>query len=185
MTKIIYLGGNRITDKDLTVGKIYEQIGSDYSDNVRVYDDVWDIHSITENAYREVIEHSVNIGDTVAVTSECTNKDLVGEIGRVIEAIDDFGTMYFKVQFENQINTKECGEVKNIVFRDNRLVVIEQDFKPESIRYEPVLTDDEIKELGELLSNITRYEDAYNFSKKRYHESKQRIKELKQKGGLL
>lgn len=184
MTKIIYLGGNRITDKNLTVGKIYEQIDSDYSDSIRVHDDVWDIHSITENAYREVIEQPVNIGDTVAVTSECTNKDLVGEIGRVIEAIDDFGAMYFKVQFENQINTKEWGEVKNIVLRDNRLVLIEEDSKPESLRYEPALTDDEIKELGELLSNITKYEDAYNFSKKRYKESKQRIKELKQKVGL-
>lgn len=184
MTKIIYLGGNRIIDKDLTVGKIYEQIGSDYSDNVRVYDDVWDIHSITDNAYREVIEQSVNIGDTVAVTSECTNKDLVGKIGKVVEAIDDFGAMYFKVQFENQVSTTSLGEVKNIVLRDNRIVVIEEDSKPESIRYEPALTDDELKELGELLSNITRYEDAYNLSKKRYKESKQRIKELKQKGGL-
>lgn len=184
MTKIIYLGGNRITDKDLTVGKIYEQIDTDRSYSVRVYDDVHDTHSITDNAYREVIEQSVSVGDTVAVTSECTSKNLVGKIGKVIEAIDDFGTMYFKVQFENKINTKEWGEVKNIVLRDNRLVVIEQDFKPESIRYEPVLTDDEIKELGDLLSNITRYEDAYNLSKKRYKESKQRIKELKQKGGL-
>lgn len=185
MTKIIYLGGNRITDKDLTVGKIYEQIDSDYSDSVRVHDDVWDIHSITENAYREVIEQSVNIGDTVAVTSECTNKDLVGKIGKVVEAIDDFGAMYFKVQFENQVSTTSLGEVRNIVLRDNRLVLIEEDSKPESIRYEPALTDDEIKELGELLSNITRYEDAYNLSKKRYKYSKQRIKELKQKGGLL
>lgn len=185
MTKIIYLGGNRITDKDLTVGKIYEQIDSDYSDSVRVHDDVWDIHSITENAYREVIEQSVNIGDTVAVTSECTNKDLVGKIGKVVEAIDDFGAMYFKVQFKNQVSTTSLGEVKNIVLRDNRLVLIEEDSKPESIRYEPALTDDEIKELGELLSDITKYEDAYNFSKKRYKYSKQRIKELKQKGGLL
>ena len=185
MTKIIYLGGNRITDKDLTVGKIYEQIDSDYSDSVRVHDDVWDIHSITENAYREVIEQSVNIGDTVAVTSECTNKDLVGKIGKVVEAIDDFGAMYFKVQFENQVSTTSLGEVKNIVLRDNRIVLIEEDSKPESIPYEPALTDDEIKELGELLSDITKYEDAYNFSKKRYKYSKQRIKELKQKGGLL
>ena len=186
MTKIIYLGGNRITDKDLTVGKVYEQIDSDYSDSVRVHDDVCDIHSITDNAYREVIEQSINIGDTVAVTSECTSKDLVGKIGKVIEAINDFGTMYFKVLFENEINTKEWGEVKNIVLRDNRIVVIEQDFKPEkSIRCEPALTDEELKELGELLSNITRYEDAYNVSKKRYKDSKQRIKELKQKGGLL
>ena len=184
MTKIVYLGGNRITDKDLTVGKVYEQLDSDYSDSIRVHDDIWDIHSITDNAYREVIEQSINIGDTVAVTSECTNKNLVGKIGKVIEGIDDFGTMYFKVQFENQISTKEWGEVKNIVLRDNRLVVIEQDSKPESIRYEPALTDDELKELGELLSNITRYEDSYKVSKKRYKESKQRIKELKQKGGL-
>lgn len=184
MTKIIYLGGNRLTDKDLTVGKVYEMIDSDNYDGVRVHDDVWDIHSITKNAYRKVIEQSVNIGDTVAVTYECTSKDLVGEIGRVIGAIDDFGAMYFKVQFENQINTKEWGEVKNIVLRDNRLVLIEEDSKPGSLRYEPALTDDEIQELGELLSNITKYEDAYNFSKKRYKESKQRIKELKQKGGL-
>ena len=184
MKKIIYLGGNRGTDKDLTIGKLYEQLDSDYSFNVRVHDDVWDIHCITNNAYREVIEQPVSIGDTVAVTSECTNKDLVGKIGKVIEAIDDFGTMYFKVQFENQINTKEWGEVKNIVLRDNRVVLIEQDSKPENIRYEPALTDDEIKELGELLSNITKYEDAYNVSKNRYKYSKQRIKELKQKGGL-
>lgn len=186
MTKIIYLGGNRITDKDLTVGKVYEQLDSDYSFSVRVHDDVWDIHSITNNAYREVIEQPVSIGDTVAVTSECASKDLVGKIGKVIEVIDDFGTMCFKVQFENPINTEEWGEVRNIVLRDNCFVVIEQDFKPEkSIRCEPALTDDELKELGELLSNITRYEDAYNLSKKRYKESKQRIKELKQKGGLL
>ena len=185
MTKIIYLGGNRITDKDLTVGKIYEQIDRDASFSIRVHDDIWDIHSITDNAYREVIEQSINIGDTVAVTSECTSKDLAGKIGKVIDAIDDFGTMYFKVQFENPINTEEWGEVKNIVLRDNRFVVIEQDFKPEkSIRCEPALTDDELKELGELLSNITRYEDAYNVSKKRYKESKQRIKNLKQKVGL-
>lgn len=184
MTKIIYLGGNRITDNDLTVGKIYEQIDRDASFSVRVHDDIWDIHSITDNAYREVIEQPINIGDTVAVTSECTNKDLIGKIGKVIEAIDDFGAMYFKVQFENQINTKEWGEVKNIVLRDNRLVLIEQDSKPERIRCEPALTDDEIKELGELLSNITKYEDAYNVSKNRYKYSKKRIKELKQKGGL-
>ena len=185
MTKIIYLGGNRITDKDLTVGNIYEQINRDASFSVRVHDDVWDIHSITDNAYREVIEQSINIGDTVAVTSECTNKDLIGKIGKVIEVIDDFGAMYFKVQFENQVSTTSLGEVKNIVLRDNRLVVIEENSKPESICYEPALTDDEIKELGELLSDITKYEDAYNFSKKRYKYSKQRIKELKQKGGLL
>lgn len=185
MTKIIYLGGNRITDKDLTVGKIYEKIDLDYSDSVRVHDDVCDIHSITDNAYREIIEQPINIGDTVAVTSECTNKNLIGKIGKVVDSIDDFGTMYFKVQFENQITTKEWGEVKHIVLRDNRLVLIEEDSKPESLRYEPALTDDEIQELGELLSNITKYEDAYNFSKKRYKESKQRIKELKQKGGLL
>ena len=184
MTKIIYFGGNRITDKDLNVGNIYEQINRDASFSVRVHDDVWDIHSITDNAYREVIEQSINIGDTVSVTSECTNKDLIGKIGKVIEVIDDFGAMYFKVQFENQINTKEWGEVKNIVLRDNRLVLIEQDSKPERIRYEPALTDDEIKELGELLSNITKYDDAYNVSKNRYKYSKQRIKELKQKGGL-
>lgn len=112
MTKIIYLGGNRITDKDLTVGKIYEQIDRDASFSVRVHDDIWDIHSITDNAYREVIEQPINIGDTVAVTSECTNKDLIGKIGKVIEAIDDFGAMYFKVQFENQINKKRVGRSK-------------------------------------------------------------------------
>lgn len=240
MTKIIYLGGNRITDKDLTVGKVYEQIDSDYSDSVRVHDDIWDIHSITDNAYREVIEQSINVGDTVAVTSECTSKDLVGKIGKVIEAIDDFGTMCFKVQFENPINTEEWGEVKNIVLRDNRFVLVEQASKPvpkyleigskhkfigerdffvrvgDIVKIEKIdktdndapylvvnekgfvrwvshdelepfkegLTDEELKELGELLSNITKYEDAYNFSKKRYKESKQRIKELKQKGGL-
>lgn len=241
MTKIIYLGGNRITDKDLTVGKLYEQIDKDASFSVRVHDDVWDIHSITDNAYREVIEQSINIGDIVAITSECTSKDLVGEIGKVIETLDDFGTMYFKVEFENPINTEEWGEVKNIVLRDNRFVLVEQASKPEPnyleigskykfigerdffvrvgdiveiekidktddetpylVRnkdnfikwvspdeiepFEEGLTDDDIKELGELLSNITKYEDAYNFSKKRYKESKQRIKELKQQGGLL
>lgn len=185
MTKIIYLGGNRITDKDLTVGKIYEQIGSDYSDNVSVHDDVWDIHSITENAYREVIEQSVNIGDTVAVTSGFIITECIGKIGKVVEINNYFGTLYFKVQFENQVRTSVLGEIQSIVVRDNHIVLIEEDSKPESIRYEPALTDDEIKELGELLSDITKYEDAYNFSKKRYKYSKQRIKELKQKGGLL
>lgn len=185
MTKIIYLGGNRITDKDLTVGKIYEKIDLDYSNSVRVHDDVCDIHSITDNACREIIEQPINIGDTVAVTSECSNKNLIGKIGKVIDAIDDFGTMYFNVQFENPVYTDILGGIKSVQLRDNRLVLIEQDSKPESILYQPALTDDEIKELGELLSNITKYEDAYNVSKNRYKYSKQRIKELKQKGGFL
>lgn len=185
MTKIIYLGGNRFTDKDLTVGKIYEQIDRDASFSVRVHDDIWDIHSITDNAYREVIEQPINIGDTVVITNKCRITELVGKIGKVIEAIDDFGTMYFKVQFENPVYTDILGEIKSVQLRDNRFVLIEQDSKPEKIRYEPALTDDEIKELGELLSNITKYEEAYNVSKNRYKYSKQRIKELKQKGGLL
>ena len=184
MTKIIYLGGNRITDKDLTVGKIYEQLDSDYSDSVRVHDDVWDIHSITDNAYREIIEQPINIGDTVVITDECRITEIVGKIGKVIETHDDFGTTYFRVQFENPVYTDVLGEIKSVQLRYNRLVLIEQDSKPESILYQPALTDDEIKELGELLSNITKYEDAYNVSKNRYKHSKQRIKELKQKGGF-
>lgn len=185
MTKIIYLGGNRITDKDLTVGKVYEQIDSDYSDSVRVHDDVYDIHSITDNAYREVIEKPISMGDTVVITSKCRIDELVGKIGKVIDFHDENGTRYVRVQFENQVGTNILGILKSVPLRENRFVVIEQDFKPEkSIRCEPALTDDELKELGELLSNITRYEDAYNLSKKRYKESKQRIEELKQKGGL-
>lgn len=180
MTKIIYLGGNRGTDKYLTIGKVYEKIDLDYSGNVRVHDDVWDIHSITNNAYREVIEQPVSIGDTVAVTSECANKDLVGKIGKVIEAIDDFGIMYFKVQFENQINTKEWGEVKNIVLRDNRLVLIEQDSKPERIHYEPALTDEAITELADKINFIKRLKSELNILETRKEDLEETLAETEE-----
>lgn len=185
MTKIIYLGGNRITDKDLTVGKIYEKIDLDDSGSVRVHDDVCDIHSITDNAYREIIEQPINIGDTVVISNKCLITELVGKIGKVVELYNEDDTRYFRMKFENPVYIATLGEMKSVQLSESRFVLIEQYSDPENIRYEPALTDDEIKELGELLSNITEYEDAYNVSKNRYKYSKQRIKELKQKGGLL
>lgn len=177
MANIIYLGGNRITDKDLTIGKVYEQLGSDSSFSVRVHDDVWDIHSITNNAYREVIEQPVSIGDTVAVTSECTDKELVGKIGKVIEAIDDFGAMYFKVQFENQINTKEWGEVKNIVLRDKRLVLIEPE---QTTEQNPALTDEAITELADKINFIKRLKSELNILETRKEDLEETLAETEE-----